>query len=282
MDDSVENNSSPVGGAIAPGDDIKKNLLNEDDIQQIIIDVFKETGHKIGKDDPVLAVAAANQLFIEKLSKIIKLDLDSSYGSLIESISKSESNHLDTIKSLDESIKQSVREIVIELDNKLQAGVNNFINAAELTQKHTEELQKQSTENLTADLQKTHIEFICAAKESIDSIFRPSIESMENLIKKASSTGGGSKSSKISIIAIGIIGLLVGGFGGIFYSENEASATISDLKTNVMIAETAYYKAAQDVLTPVQMKKYDEALSKNIGLELEKHYKSRYINDSEK
>lgn len=280
MNDVENNISSPDGGANLTNDTLKS--ISENHIQQIIIDVFKETGQRIGSDDPVLAIAASNQLIIERLSKIIKSDLDSSYGLLIDSISKSESSHLDTIKELDESIKQSVREIVSELDDKLKASVNNFINAAELTQKHTEELQKQSTDNLTAELQKAQIEFICAAKESIDSIFRPSIESMENLIKKASNTGGGSKSSKISIIAIGIIGLLVGGFGGVLFSENEASATISDLKTNVMIAETAYYKAAQDVLTPLQMKKYDEALSKNIGLELEKHYKSRYINDSEK
>jgi hypothetical protein len=78
--------------------------ISKDDIQDILLDVYRETGQKISKDDPVLAVAVSSRMFIERLSGIIKLDIEACYGAWERVINDSEVRHLDRVNSITSAV----------------------------------------------------------------------------------------------------------------------------------------------------------------------------------
>lgn len=89
------NESSPIGGALT---------ISKDEIQEILLAIYKETGLRIGHDDPVLAVAVCSRLFIERLSGIIKLDIEACYGAWERIINESEVRHLERLNGITNAV----------------------------------------------------------------------------------------------------------------------------------------------------------------------------------
>ena len=87
--------SSPNGGALT---------ISKDEIQEILLDVYRETGQRISPDDPVLAVAVSSRLFIERLSGVIKLDIEACYGAWERVINESEVRHLERVNSITSAV----------------------------------------------------------------------------------------------------------------------------------------------------------------------------------
>lgn len=121
--------------------------------------------------------------------QVINEDMHDTLELLSEIKASSESFKED----LESAIKLLPNAISSEIDDKIAESVNKLIEAAEYSQEHVQELQKENTELLTKQLSKTQIDFVVAAKDSIDSMFAPQLGSMNSLIKqlgKAKGTSG--------------------------------------------------------------------------------------------
>ncbi|MGL4928246.1 MAG: hypothetical protein ACRC4K_15915 [Plesiomonas shigelloides] len=97
---------------------------SNDEIQEILLDVYKETGQKISHDDPVLAVAVSSRLFIERLSGVIKSDIEACYGAWERVINESEERHIERLNSIIRAVDNIESESKAHI-TKLSEQINN-------------------------------------------------------------------------------------------------------------------------------------------------------------
>lgn len=81
-------------------------------------------------------------------------------------------------EDMEVTIKQLPLAISEEIDEKIDSSVERLIEAAQTSQEHVEELQKQNTELLNKQLNQAQVEFVIAAKDSIDQLFKPQLASI--------------------------------------------------------------------------------------------------------
>lgn len=98
--------------------------ISKDEIQEILLNVYKETGNRISQDDPVLAVAVSSRLFIERLSGIIKSDIEACYGAWERVIDESEGRHIERINSIANAVNSIEKESNAHI-NKLSEMIND-------------------------------------------------------------------------------------------------------------------------------------------------------------
>ncbi|MCE5165599.1 hypothetical protein [Plesiomonas sp. PI-19] len=96
--------------------------LSQQDIKDVLIEVFKRTGQKISVDDPVLAVAVSSNLFIERISSIIKSDIESCYAGWERVISESENRHLERINNISD-VANKIEEESLKHIQKLSGSI---------------------------------------------------------------------------------------------------------------------------------------------------------------
>lgn len=85
-------------------------IISKDEIQEILLSVYKETGRRISPDDPVMAVAVSSRLFVERLSDIIKSDIEACYAGWERFINESELKHLERVSNITNAVNSIEKE----------------------------------------------------------------------------------------------------------------------------------------------------------------------------
>ncbi|EIG3304025.1 hypothetical protein F1Z57_004933, partial [Escherichia coli] len=92
-----------------------EKAVSSEDIDNFIVDVFKETGHKISKDDPVISLIFLNQKIQEKFSNELQANFTALSEGFRQVVSSVENDYIQRFKNivetcgdLDNEIKEKV------------------------------------------------------------------------------------------------------------------------------------------------------------------------------
>ena len=221
--------------------DVGALTISKDEIQEILLDVYRETGQRISQDDPVLAVAVSSRIFIERLSGVIKLDIESCYGAWERIINESEARHLERVH-----------------------GITNAVDSIEEESKaHINKLSE-----LVSDERRTIIEEGGRAKESFYREAEKVLSDIKADLKaQASSHRPISKTALIGFSFLGVI-ILSAAFcsGSYMYlkykAEQDLHSVLLDTKTLMQFTEKTITNLPTKAQRDNAQKRYLEIVSK--------------------
>ena len=221
---------------------------NEEQINNIIFDVFKNTGQRITKDDPILSLFFLNSELQKQQSKLLESNFISLSEGFRHILTSLEQENLQRFKeviascgNVEKEIQETVEKGKHELDEHKKS-VSQVVNDSlfELVSSF-----KRSHEKATEAHQKHLIELTSAYKKNIDGV-KPF-----------------SKMAAIAICAACTLFVTAGLSGAFWYVNNQSKAQMEE---NMNFAASGFF-AMQDLtketinqLPPAQQAKYKKKL----------------------
>lgn len=131
-----------------------EKAVSSEDIDNFIVDVFKETGHKISKDDPVISLIFLNQKIQEKFSNELQANFTALSEGFRQVVSSVENDYIQRFKNivetcgdLDNEIKEKVeegkndlKETSIEVKEKLTDDIIELISGIKRNQEKKQQI----------------------------------------------------------------------------------------------------------------------------------------------
>ena len=140
-----------------------EKAVSSEDIDNFIVDVFKETGHKISKDDPVISLIFLNQKIQEKFSNELQANFTALSEGFRQVVSSVENDYIQRFKNivetcgdLDNEIKEKVeegkidlKETSVEVKEKLTDDIIELISVIKRNQEKNNKLYEEKLNSLS-------------------------------------------------------------------------------------------------------------------------------------
>lgn len=139
-----------------------EKAVSSEDIDNFIVDVFKETGHKISKDDPVISLIFLNQKIQKKFSNELQANftaLSEGFRQVVSSVANDYiqrfQNIVETCGDLDNEIKEKIeegknelKETRVEVKEKLTDEIIELISGIKRNQEKNNKLYEEHLNSL--------------------------------------------------------------------------------------------------------------------------------------
>lgn len=140
-----------------------EKAVSSEDIDNFIVDVFKETGHKISKDDPVISLIFLNQKIQKKFSNELKenfIALSEGFRSVVASVEDNYiqrfKNIVETCGDLDNEIKEKIesgkielKETRVDVKEKLADDIIDLLSLLKRNQEKNNKLYEEKLNSIT-------------------------------------------------------------------------------------------------------------------------------------
>ena len=220
----------------------------EEQINNIIVDIFKNTGVRISKDDPVLSLLFLHEEIQKKQSLLIKEDFISLTEAFKNVLSSMEQENIQRFKTIVETCG--------DLDHEIKDAVDNAKNDLNETAALTKEKLTNDLIELVSIFKKNQIDANEAHKKSLNEI-------VSSCKKNISNVKPFSKKAAIAICAACTLFVTAGLSGTFWYVNNQSK---EQMEENMNFAASGFF-AMQDLtkkvitqLPPSQQAKYKKEL----------------------
>ncbi|EGE4625879.1 hypothetical protein DKL94_000889 [Escherichia coli] len=216
-----------------------EKAVSSEDIDNFIVDVFKETGHKISKDDPVISLIFLNQKIQKKFSNELQANFTALSEGFRQVVSSVENDYIQRFKN----IVETCGDLDNEIKEKVEEGKNDL-----------KETSVEVKEKLTDDI----IELISGIKrnqEKNNKLYEEKLNSLSKAVKPFSTR------TAIAICALCTLCLSAAFSGATWYvAQHEKEASLR-----------FYARAFLDMkkITEESMRKLPKSDQQNIKLKLE-------------
>ncbi|MCD9492606.1 hypothetical protein GLP30_17215 [Photobacterium phosphoreum] len=189
------------------------------------------------------------------------------------------------IQSMIDSIELLPEKLSEKIDPLIQENINKIVDSANATQEYVKELQCENKNIIKKELNNAQTDFISSAKDSLDRLIKPhsdklssipnTIDNLSSKLEKISNEINNSskpKSSSFVIIVVMVLSLIIGGIGGVFFTDNYNSEILKATESNYSIL-TSSVDATLAELPKNQKNKILSILKKHITIETSKQSK---------
>lgn len=129
-----------------------EKAVSSEDIDNFIVDVFKETGHKISKDDPVISLIFLNQKIQKKFSNELQVKFTALSEGFRQVVSSVENDYIQRFKNIVETcgdLDNEIKETSVEVKEKLTDDIIELISGIKRNQEKNNKLYEEKLNSLS-------------------------------------------------------------------------------------------------------------------------------------